>query len=36
MSNEGIYLMDADAFLDFMEALCEHYNNEVDDDGALQ
>ena len=33
MSNDGgVYLMDNDGFLDFIEALSEHYNN--DDDGG--
>ena len=29
--NDGVYLLDNDAFLDFMEALKEHYeDDEVD------
>ena len=32
MSNgAGVYLMDNDGFLDFIEALQEHYNNDDDD-----
>lgn len=33
MKNSGVYVMDNDAFLDFMEALKEHYE-EVDSDGV--
>ena len=32
MVESGVYLMDSDAFLEFMEALQEHYNSEVDVD----
>lgn len=28
----GVYLMDDDAFLDFVEAMQEHYSKEVEDD----
>ena len=31
--NDGVYLMDNDGFLAFIEALSEHYNN--DDDGDV-
>lgn len=30
MNNDGVYLLDNDAFLDFIEVLKEHYE-EVDD-----
>ena len=30
MNNDGVYLLDNDAFLDFIEALKEHYE-EVDE-----
>ena len=32
MSESGVYLMDADAFLDFIEAMSEHYNSDGDID----
>ena len=32
MSNDaGVYLMDNDGFLAFIEAMSEHYNNDDDD-----
>ena len=30
--NEEVYLMDTDAFLDFVEAMTEYYNNCGDGD----
>ena len=34
MSNEsGVYLLDEDGFLAFIDALQEHYNNDDDVDG---
>ena len=30
--NEGVFLMDADAFLDFVDAMTEFYSNEVEVD----
>ena len=30
MNNDGVFLLDVDGFLDFIEALKEHYE-EVDD-----
>ena len=33
MADSGVYVMDTDAFLDFVEAMTEHYNSkEVDGD----
>ena len=31
MKNSGVYLLDEDAFLAFIEAMSEHYNNKDDD-----
>ena len=31
MNDSGVYLMDNDGFLAFIEALSEHYNNNDDD-----
>lgn len=31
-NNEGVYVMDADAFLDFIDKMQEYYNKEVDVD----
>ena len=34
MSNDaGVYLMDNDGFLAFIDAMSEHYNNDDDVDG---
>ena len=32
MSESGVYLLDEDGFLAFIEAMSEHYNNDDDDD----
>lgn len=32
--NEGVYLMDADAFLDFVDAMAEHYD-DGDSEGVM-
>ena len=32
MNSDGVYLLDEDAFLDFIEAMSEHYNNDDDVD----
>lgn len=31
--NDGVYLMDEDAFLDFIDAMSEYYGSEVEVDG---
>lgn len=31
--NEGVYLMDNDAFLDFIDKMTEFYSGEVEVDG---
>ena len=32
-NSSGVYLLDEDGFLDFIDALQEHYNNDDDVDG---
>ena len=32
MADSGVYVMDTDAFLSFIDALQEHYNNRGDGD----
>ena len=34
MNESGVYLMDVDEFLCFIDALQEHYNNDGDSDGV--
>ena len=33
MADRGVYVMDMDAFLDFVDAMTEFYSNEVEVDG---
>ena len=33
MMDSGVYLMDEDAFLDFIDKMTEFYNGEVEVDG---
>ena len=30
--NDGVYLLDVDGFLDFVDAMTEYYSNEVEVD----
>ena len=32
MADSGVYVMDTDAFLDFVDAMTEFYSNEVEVD----
>ena len=36
MNNDGVYLLDEDGFLDFIEALKEHYNDDGGDVGGVE